>query len=216
MAALTTVNPFPHTHKEGHSLIELSKNENGHLRVVIQTEKLLLRSVTVEDITDYAGLFGNSEVMEKYSTGTPVERNAIAKRITDSWVKRWQDADPYSGLAVFEKASGNFVGHTVLGYGDRPGQSEFAFLFHKAYWHKGYGTDTVRAIQEYARVLIKEKFLLEEKPLEEVRATSRQDNKWAVRIFEHAGWKKIEEIKKYGSDSVRNLYLLSLKEKPVS
>lgn len=179
--------------------ITMSSTEE-QLHVCIETERLRMESVTnsEEDVDNYADLFGNSDVMEKYASGTPKTKEYVEKRI-ESWIKRFQDQDPFNGLKVSKKDTGEFIGHVVLGHGDRPGQSELAYLFKKAHWNQGFGTEAITAlVNEYALLIIQKGYNLEGRPLEEITATTRPDNPASVKILEKLGFEIQKEEEKYG------------------
>jgi ribosomal-protein-alanine N-acetyltransferase len=172
----------------------------NHLSVTMDTEQLHITSVESKDCDDYVSLFGDAEVMGKYATCQTKTREETEKRVNDSWVARWHNNDPYSGLAVFKNDTDEFVGHVVLGYGDQPGQAELAYLFKKAHWGKGYGKETVTAVvREYAPALFKQGYLLEGKSLETITACARPDIPAAIKILEKVGMHKTGEGEKYGA-----------------
>jgi RimJ/RimL family protein N-acetyltransferase len=194
--------------------VELFLNERDELTATIDTERLHLRSVQPreEDYSAYAGLFGDAEVMKLYATGETKSRQEIQKRIDDVWVKRWHERDPYSGLAVCERDTNDFVGHVILGHGDQPGQSEMAYLSAQRHWHKGYGTEAIAAVlYDYSSTLIHKQYTLEGKPLETICATSHVQNRWSVKILESLGMHFIHEVEKFGGR--RRLYELKVSQK---
>lgn len=177
-------------------------DQTNSLRVTIDTDRLRMRSVEAkeEDYRNYAGLFGDPEVMAKYSNGRPKVKEDIITRIRDTWAKRWDQNNPYSGLSVHNKETNEFLGHVVLGYGDAPGHSEIAYLFRKEHWGMGYGSETVTAVvKEYAPATIKKGYALRGKPLEKITATVRHDNPASERILKRIGMQKIGEERKYGA-----------------
>lgn len=201
-----------HTYR-GDSEINFFSNEEGALFVTIDTDRLHIRSVkaTEAEYDRYAALFGSQDVMEKYATGQTKTRDEIRTRIEDVWVKRWCEHDPYAGLAVFIKDTGEFIGHVVLGHGDTAGESEIAYLFHKPHWGKRYGSEAVTAIvKEYASATVQEGYTLEGKPLEKIVATARPDNPAACRILEKVGMHFVSEEEKYGA--TRYHYSIDLSE----
>lgn len=121
-------------------------------------------------------------------------------RITNIWAKRWQENDPYSGLAIFKKDTGDFLGHIILGHGDAAGESELAYLFNRAHWRKGYGTEAATAVvKEYAPATVQEGYTLEGKPLGRIVATARPDNPASCRILQKTGMHFVCAEEKYGA-----------------
>ena len=204
-----------HTYR-GQSDITFNTDPRNGLSVHIETPNLYMRSVTLADIDQYAALYNDPDVTSKFGSGIPQPRRYIEDRIRRIWVTRWENNDPYSALAVFEKGTNHFMGHAVLGHGDHPGQAEIAGLGHKEYWQKGYGIEAATAlVQEYAPATVKEGYLLNGKPLTTINATARPDNP--------ASWKILEKTMRYVGDvqehgSTRHKYTIELNEvqKPAS
>lgn len=185
--------------------------KNNQLAVSIQTPHLLMRSVTPKDYTNYLQLFRSPEVMEKYATGKIKTAAEVMDRI-QMWVKRWQENDPFSALAVYDNSYRipKFVGHVVLGHGDAPGESEVAALFLKNYWNKGLGTEVGKGLAEYALAIAKEGYKLEGKLLEKIVATSRLDNPASLQLIQNAGMHLVKKEEKFGA--MRNHYEIPVNE----
>lgn len=202
---------------KGNSLIRFSVDpETRALEASVETQRLFMRSVKA-DPTDYArytALYGDARVMEKFGTGETKSPEYVEDRIKNVWAKRWREHDPYSGLAVFEKNTEDFLGNIVLGYGDLPGEAELAYLFHYDHWKKGYGTEAVNAIvKEYSAATIQEKYTLKQMPLNTIKATARSTNLASNRILERVGMTL--SATEYVSDFQRNHYVLDLLENPL-
>lgn len=190
------VQPITHTYK-GASEIVFHTNEKEQLSVTIETEDLYMRSIKEEDINDYVDLFGDAEVMKNYAEGKPREKEKVINRVID-WIKRWEvEKDPYGALAVFEKKSNKFVGHIILGHGDLPGESELAGLENEVFWNNGYAKQAAKAIMEYAKATIKEKYILEGETLNKIIATTLPTNEAAVKLLNSIG-KFEKEVEKFG------------------
>ncbi len=212
MSFLETRVSGTHTY-HGCAEINFFLDEHDALNVTIDTERLHIRSVSSseEDIDSYASLFGDQEVMSSFATGQTKTREDIETRIKDTWAMRWQQNDPYSGLAVFKNDTDDFLGHVAIGHGDAPGQSELGYLFMKSHWGKGFGTEAVTAVvKEYAPATIEEGYKIDGKVLETITATARLDNLGSIKILEKLGMHKIREEEKYGA--LRRLFSIDLAE----
>ncbi len=199
-----------HTYR-GNSEISFFSDDQAGLSVTIDTEHLHIRSIeaTEDEYNRYADLFGNRDVMEKFATGQTKTREEIKTRINAVWVKRWHECDPYSGFAVFKKGTNEFLGHVVLGHGDRPGVTELAGLGYQSFWDKGYGSEAATAmVREYAPATVQEGYLLDGKPLERIIATARPDNPASGRILEKTGMQLVRKEEKYGA--MRHHYAILL------
>ena len=171
--------------------------------VTIETPRLRIRSVTSAEQGDYESLFGNRIVMETYATGETKDAAYVQKRIA-TWIERWKTGDPFSGLAVFKKDTGEFMGHIILGHGDLPGQAELAFLFLPKFWNQGYGKEAVAAILEkYAPELVRLGYQVDGAAFHEVSSTSRVNNIASNRILRRF-MQSVGQEEKYGA--LRNIY----------
>jgi RimJ/RimL family protein N-acetyltransferase len=191
--------------------INFSVHSETGLTVTIVTNRLFLRSVqdTPDDQGRYVRLFGDMEVMQHYAQGEAWPKEKLEERICKVWAKRWRDCDPYSGLAVFRKDTGGFIGHVVLGYAGDPGKAELAVLFHKDAWGQGYGTEAVRAIlRDYAPATRTAGYQIQGKPLTTIVATTKVDHIAMNRIFIKLGMQHIGIENKYGA--LRNRYAVNL------
>jgi len=212
MASLASSVSNTHTYR-GSSEVNFFLNDDAELTVTIDTDRLHIRSVEAseKDFGSYAALFGDQDVMGKFATGQTKTREEMETRIKETWVKRWHQNDPYSGLAVFKKDTDDFLGHVVIGHGDEAGQSELAYLFMKNHWGKRFGSEAVNAVvKEYAPATVKEGYTLDGKALEKITATTRPDNPASVKILTNLGMHKIGEEEKYGA--VRHHFSIDLSE----
>lgn len=113
--------------------ISFNVNSDSYFRSVnvrIETDRLSIRSVNAADKEFYQNLFGDTNVMERFSDGCPRTPGNIAARIND-WIDRWCKGNPFSALAIFKKEGDieeNRIGHIVLGYGADTGEAELVYL----------------------------------------------------------------------------------------
>jgi RimJ/RimL family protein N-acetyltransferase len=210
MTILVTFASCSHRY-HGDSNITFVSDEQKGLSVTIDTKTLHIRSVQPEDVDNYAALFGDKGVMEKYATGQTKTKEEIGTRVNDLWVKRWQENDPFSGLAVFKKETGEFLGHVILGHGDEAGESEIAYLFHRCYWKQGYGSEAVASlVKEYAPAIVRDGYSLEGKSFQRIVATARPDNPASCKILEKIGMHTVGTETKFGF--IRNHYEILISE----
>lgn len=172
--------------------------------IQLETERLTLRSATPDMLDDYAALHADPEVMKSLADGTIKTRETVQGRL-EAWNKRWMTGDYYSTMAVFEKKSKKFIGHFVVGHGEKAGESEIAYLFHKEFWGNGYGTEAAQAVVQGLvpmlrdRELIWGKHPLDGKPLTTLCATARIDNVASNAILKRLGMKLLKTDEKFGA-----------------
>jgi RimJ/RimL family protein N-acetyltransferase len=130
------------------SHLSIEKLDEGAIRITIETERLRISPVCLADVEEYSRfLFGNSTVMEKFASGK-VRTTAFVEEQILNWVKRWESGDPFGAFTI-RLRSGEFVGHIVLGHGDKPGHSEVAYLIRDDFWSNGYGSEAARHERNY-------------------------------------------------------------------
>lgn len=91
-------------------------NENWGLAVRIETPRLLIRSVTEDDIDNYFNLFSDPQVMEKFATGKPIIDKSLIENRIRGWVTRWQNKipDPFNGLQFLKSIHQNSLDILLL------------------------------------------------------------------------------------------------------
>ncbi|MEL6152535.1 MAG: GNAT family N-acetyltransferase, partial [Bacteroidota bacterium] len=131
----------------GEPTVTLKKDEKTHAATaIIKTQRLSIASATEADTKDYEGLFGDEKVMAKYANGK-VKSPEYTERRVKTWVERWNDGIPFSGLAV-RKHDDTFLGHVVIGGAEKQdgiNSSEEAIMIVADQWNQGYGTEITGA-----------------------------------------------------------------------
>jgi RimJ/RimL family protein N-acetyltransferase len=110
----------------------------------VETERLKLRQLTLDDIDAVAAMLGDPDVM-RFIGGTPQTKPwEIWRSLTATlghWVLRG-----YGPYAVEEKATGKVVGRIGLINPETWPGIEIAWTLAKAGWGKGYATEAATAV----------------------------------------------------------------------
>lgn len=162
----------------------------------IETQDLILHSITWDYFEDYIKLFGDPVAVEKYARGTPWTPKEVEEGM-ELWISRWEaQKDPFSAFAVHLKTLGEpFIGHVILGHGKRFGRADLAFLFKPEYQHLGLSKQALTALlYGYAPRLIKDGYCVnlnddacEPTPLKVVHATARLDDPHSLNLLCNLG-----------------------------
>lgn len=117
---------------------------------VIETERLMLRRLTMNDLADLAALYRDPDVRRYFPEGTLREdetREELEWFINEHYAKYG-----YGLWATIHKPSGAFIGRCGLLPWTIEGRREVevAYMLAKAYWGQGLATEAARAIAEYA------------------------------------------------------------------
>ncbi len=158
-----------------------------------QTERLEIRSLSLEDAKALKCIWGNKEVM--CYCGGPIEgENRLCRSV--QYYQAMEASGSLSAYAVLLKLEHKMIG--VYGFNAvlEQGVYEMVFHFDKEYWNQGYATEAGRAIIDY----------LKKQPshcdVMKIGASISSVNKAAVRVlekcgFEYMGQKWYEDTKQY-------------------
>jgi RimJ/RimL family protein N-acetyltransferase len=117
------------------------------MRVILETNQLILRTWESDDAEDALAIWGDLEVM-RY-VGKPLADLDGARRTLDSAAAA-QERHGVSLWAVVEKASGKIVGACGFHYDDDGPVLELAYHFKPEHWGRGFATEASRACVRYA------------------------------------------------------------------
>jgi len=145
---------------------------------MFETERLLARHLGADDLDAFAELCADREVMRFVGSGTTLPRSEVERRIGICQEK--YAARGYGTSAVFEKATGRFVGY--CGVVRAPGNDfdELVYVFHAAAWGRGYATEAGRAMIEY---------VFARSALNRIHATIHPGNRASVAVVEKLGFR---------------------------
>lgn len=120
--------------------------------VFLETERLVLRPFTNEDVDLLVELDSDPEVMRYISRGRPTARLEIEKVILPRFQEYYRLFEGYGTWATIEKATGEFIGWVSLRPkdGDPPDEPELGYRLRRAAWGKGYATEASRALIDRA------------------------------------------------------------------
>ncbi|MEK5205461.1 MULTISPECIES: GNAT family protein [Psychrobacillus] len=143
----------------------------------LETEHLILRKVTKEDIEDMY-LYGSDEEVSKYVTWNTHETIADTKGFVEFVLNKYENKQ-VSPWGIEYKENGKFIG-TIDFVWWQPNHkiAEIGYVISKDYWGKGLTT-------EVAKELVK--FGFEEMDLVRVQARCDVENIASARVMEKAG-----------------------------
>ncbi len=146
------------------------------MKTLIETERLLLREITLDDKEGLFKLYSNLEV-QKY-TGEPLVdsmeemEKAIRVRISD--YKKYG----YGRWATFLKSGMKFVGWAGLAYLPEFDEIDLGYRFLPEYWGIGIATEASQAILTYGFDQLK---------LKKIIAIAMKENKASFKVMEKIG-----------------------------
>lgn len=146
--------------------------------VTLETERLLLRRITMDDVDAMYETWACDPLVAK-GAGWPVHQNREeTARIISQWMENYDEPHNYHWV-VIEKQSGKPFG-TISGMSvsEKNETCEVGYCFGRAWWNKGYATEALKAVL---------RFLLEDVGIFLVEAKHRRENPASGRVMEKAG-----------------------------
>jgi RimJ/RimL family protein N-acetyltransferase len=113
--------------------------------VRIQTERLLLRPPTIEDVDELVAIHAEPDVQRFMGDS---DRTAVLEWLTRSnqdWARFG-----YGRLAIVERASGRLLGRSGLKYWPEFGETEAGWVLRTDVWGHGFATEAARASVQWA------------------------------------------------------------------
>jgi RimJ/RimL family protein N-acetyltransferase len=187
------------------------KSDKG-LFAFMETERLIIRSLSDGDFDCVVRLQSNEEVMRFVGVGGARDEARI-KEGFDSYRALWISGNPVSAYMIFQKkpdgSEGEFCGMAALETiktrdGDvkkiEPGKAEVMLYFMPKFWGKKLGKEVLRGFFDMLSNLHSSgfPFQVEGKPLTKLIATASPGNTDSIELQRKSGFKEIEtkDVKK--------------------
>ena len=119
---------------------------------VLQTDRLILRPFTAEDLDDLVDLDSDPGVMRFINGGTPTPREEVEREILPHFLAYADGASGYGFWAAEEKSTGAFLGwfHLRPGAEGKPDEPELGYRLRRSAWGRGYASEGSRALVDLA------------------------------------------------------------------
>jgi RimJ/RimL family protein N-acetyltransferase len=176
----------------------------------IETERLILRPITKKDKKDLIEGIGNIEI-SKYLLTVPYP---YAEKDADWWInhcnEKWKEESPSSYEFVIElKSEKKMIGGTGLSHVDEyHGTAELGYWLAAKYHGKGYGSETLKAILDFAFNKLR---------LRRIEAKVYTHNEPSYKLLEKFGFKREglcrESVKCKASGKIESDYMYALLKK---
>lgn len=165
------------------------------MHVFLETERLVLRRFTENDVDHLVALDSDSEVMRFINGGKPTSREAIQRDVLPRILGYYERYAGYGFWAVIEKETGEFLGwfHLRPAEGNPQDEPELGYRLRKAAWGKGYAT-------EGSRALIRKGFT--ELDVQRVVASTMTVNVASRRVMEKAGLRYVRTFHQEWPDRI--------------
>jgi len=158
------------------------------LNVFLETERLLLRRFTHDDVDNLYQLDSDPEVMRYVTGGATTPREVVERVDLPAFMSYYDRVDGYGFWAAIDKTTDRFLGwfHLRPQEGDPLDQPELGYRLRREAWGMGYAT-------EGARALIRKGFT--DLGAQRVVALAFRDNLASRRVMEKSGMTLAREFR---------------------
>jgi RimJ/RimL family protein N-acetyltransferase len=118
------------------------------VHVVLETERLILRRFTADDVDDLVELDSDPEVVFHITGGVTTPRDEVETDILPWFLAYYERGDAYGFWAAIERSTGQFLGwfHFRPGEGHPDDEPELGYRLRRSAWGNGYATEGSRAL----------------------------------------------------------------------
>ncbi|MBW1619087.1 GNAT family N-acetyltransferase [Empedobacter falsenii] len=154
----------------------------------LETERLIIRPITIDDLQDFFEMDSQPEVHE-FLKAEPIQIIEETKEIIEDIQKQYEELG-HGRLAVVEKETGKMIGWTGFKYiiENESMNNKFDFIdigyrYRKEAWGKGYATEAAEACMDFYR-----------KNMSHIKlnAITHVDNKASRNVLEKIGFEVTE------------------------
>lgn len=172
------------------SFVKAYQRYAGEPWEVINTERLLIRETTVEDVDEFYKLYAD-ESMTRYMEGL-FENPEDEKRYQRDYIEKVYGLMGFGVWTLVRKEDGRIIGRA--GYSVRNGfdDIELGFLVGKEFQRQGYCMEACRAILDYGKEVLQ---------LDCVQTLVKAENSVSIHLCEKLGFKVIDQV-----DVEENIY----------
>ena len=120
------------------------------MHIFLETERLVLRRFTEDDVDNLVELDSDPAVMHFINGGRPTSRDEIESEVLPAFLGYYERFAGYGFWAAIERSSERFVGwfHFRPPDAARPDDVELGYRLRRSAWGKGYATEGSRALIE--------------------------------------------------------------------
>jgi ribosomal-protein-alanine N-acetyltransferase len=115
--------------------------------IILETEHLQFRPLTLSDLDAMAKLYADPEVMR--FLGGPRDRQEV-QRVLQGYIREYQTYG-HSFFATIQKSDQQFIGHCGLLHQEVEGNTEIelAYVLAPPYWQQGLALEGTMALKDY-------------------------------------------------------------------
>lgn len=177
---------------------------NSHFKEfpILNTERLLLRPFTINDMDDYL-LFFTDPLVQRYLGNINIpkdEENAI--RWVNNMSGRYFNNRTVITWCIELKSSHKVIGRIDLGGFVRKTMADIAYYLSKEHWKQGLMSEAVRAVLAYGYEILE---------LNRIQATVHTENKQSINLLKKFGFMEEGLLRQYDfGSSFEDVYMYSM------
>ena len=166
---------------------------SAEVKIVIETERLLLREITLNDKEEMFQLYSNPDVL-KYTGEAPVASIEAMEEAIKTRMNNYKKCG-YGRWATILKSGNEFVGWAGLAYLPEFDEIDIGYRFFPQYWGLGIATEASETILEYG---------FNHLGLKKIVAIAMEENRASIRVMEKIGMKfyKIAPYEQNSEDAI--------------
>ena len=126
-------------------------NRKRILMLNLETNRLMFRRYTMDDLAFVEQLVTNENVMKYIGSGVVKDRD-YAIQLIERMMEQYDNFDDYGLHVLVHKETGQRIGHAglVAQIIDDAFEIELGYWIHSDFWQQGYATEATRALKQYA------------------------------------------------------------------
>ena len=116
---------------------------------VIETERLILRPLTVDDAEDMYRNWASDPEVTKYLTWPPHPDAELTRALLKDWVSRYEAGD-FFNWAIVWKETGEVIGNiSVVSLKEEIGAADIGYCMCRRFWGQGIMPEALLAVEDY-------------------------------------------------------------------
>ena len=143
----------------------------------LETNRLILRNYSIENLQDYYLLKSCRDVWKYSTNNTIMDMDVLRKQLLE--IINNQKECNFGFRALFEKVSNNYIGEAgILSINKNSNSCVIGYNLLPLYWNKGYATEITKEIIKYAFNILE---------FERIEALAMQLNIASCKVLEKSG-----------------------------